>query len=234
MLPKINNEPLFEEIIPSSKKKIQFRPFLSKEHRNLLIAKASDNPVERLNSVKQIVSVCVQEKLDIDSLPQVDLEYLFLKIRSKSVNNIVEAAFRDKEDNQIYKFEINLDELEVVTIEDHTNKIQIEEGLGLVMKYPTVKIIEHLKGDNEVDLSFDLIRNCIDVVYTADEVYVFAENSLEEQEEFIGNLSVATFDQITEFFLTMPRLQHNLEYTNRNGKKEIITLKGLDDFFIWG
>lgn len=234
MLPKINNEPLFEEIIPSSKKKIQFRPFLSKEHRNLLIAKASDNPVERLNSVKQIVSVCVQEKLDIDSLPQVDLEYLFLKIRSKSVNNIVEAAFRDKEDNQIYKFEINLDELEVVTIEDHTNKIQIEEGLGLVMKYPTVKIIEHLKGDNEVDLSFDLIRNCIDVVYTADEVYVFAENSLEEQEEFIGNLSVATFDKITEFFLTMPRLQHNLEYTNRNGKKEIITLKGLDDFFIWG
>ncbi len=228
------NEPLFEETIPSSKKKILFRPFVSKEHKILLIAKSSDDPVHKLNAVKQIVSLCIQDKIDIDSLPQVDLEYLFLKIRAKSVNNIVNLAYRDKEDNKVYKFEVNIDDLKVIEFEDHTNKIEVAPGIGIVMKYPTVKISESLKGDNEVDLSFDLIRQCIDVVYDADNVYPFADESYEDQITFIESLSVPVYEKINEFFQTMPRLQHNLEYTNANGRKEVISLRGIDDFFTLG
>ena len=234
MLPKMINEPLFEDTIPSSKKKILFRPFVSKEHKILLIAKSSDDPVHKLNAVKQIVSLCIQDKIDIDSLPQVDLEYLFLKIRAKSVNNIVNLAYRDKEDNKVYKFEVNIDDLKVIEFEDHTNKIEVAPGIGIVMKYPTVKISESLKGDNEVDLSFDLIRQCIDVVYDADNVYPFADESYEDQITFIESLSVPVYEKINEFFQTMPRLQHNLEYTNANGKHEVISLRGIDDFFQWG
>lgn len=231
MLPSLKHEPRFELIIPSSKRKIHFRPFLSREHKALLIAKASDEPQQKLLVIKQIIENCVDEKLNINQLPQVDLEYIFLKIRSKSVNNISKIAFRDKDDNKVYSFEIDLDTIEVVEFEGHTNRIEIDKDMGLVMKYPTVQMVERLEGTNEVDLSWDLIRVCIETVYTAEEVYVFADNTREEQDTFIGNLPVSVFEKINEFFQTMPRLQHNLQYTNEKGETKTIALKGLEDFF---
>ena len=233
-LPKID-QPLFDMIIPSTGKKIVFRPFLVKEEKILLIAQQSGNDTEVIRAIKQILTRCIQDDLDIDDLAIFDLEYMFLKLRSKSVNNIVKLSYRDTEDEKVYDFELNLDEIEVEMPEQINSKIEINENVGMTMKYPSASITDRMKDfDNEVDLMTFFIVNCIDTIYDEDSVYVADEFSEEEITEFLDGLDVKTFEKIRKFFENVPRLQHTITYKNSLGNERNIELSSIKDFFMWG
>lgn len=233
-LPKID-QPLFDVVIPSTQQKVIFRPFLVKEEKILLIAQQSKNDTEIIRAIKQILMNCIQDPVDIDSLAVFDLEYLFLKLRSKSVNNIVKLSYRDTEDDIIYDFEVNLDDLEIQMPEKINSKIEINENVGMIMKYPTADITDKMgEFENEVELMTFFIINCIDTIYDEENVYNISDYSQSEITEFLDNLDVSTFDKIRNFFENIPKLYHKIEYENSLGSKREIELTNLKDFFMWG
>jgi hypothetical protein len=234
MLPKIEH-PIYKIKIPSTKKDHSFRPFLVKEEKLLLMAKESGNESDIFTAIKQIVNNCSLDKnLDIDKLSIFDLEYIFLKIRSFSIDNIVKISYRDSEDNQIYDFEIDLNEIEVKYPENKSNNIKINDTVGLIMKYPSASLYgdeEFLKTqDNHY---FELILRCVDKIYMGDEVYEVSDVPRKELEDFIENLGVNIFKEVNEFLINVPRLSHTITYTNKNDVKREIYLNSLNDFFTW-
>jgi hypothetical protein len=233
-LPKID-QPLFDMVIPSSGKKITFRPFLVKEEKILLIAQQSGNDSEIIRAIKQILNNCIQDDLDLDTLAIFDLEYAFLKLRAKSVNNVVKLAYRDTEDDEVYNFDLDLDTIEIEMPKGINSKIEITEDVGMTMKYPSASITDSMGDfDNEVDLMTFFIINCIDTIYDEDNVYIAYEFSEEEISEFLDGLDVKTFEKIREFFENVPRLYHKIEYKNKVGSQRSIELTSLKDFFMWG
>ena len=236
MLPRIK-EPLFDLTIPTTKQDAKFRPFLVKEEKLLLIAQAGGTKKEMVNSLKQVINNCVilnnGARLDVNSLTTFDIEFIFVKIRSKSVDNIVNVSYIDHEDEKSYDFKINLDEIQIQYNPDHTNKIIVNNEINLLMKYPTVDIIG--KSDNPsitaLDLSLEMIADCIDKIYDKEKVYLPSECEPGELNEFIDSLSIAAFGQIQKFFETMPRVYYKIEYENSKGTKRVIELSSLDDFF---
>lgn len=233
-LPKID-QPLFDMTIPSTGKKITFRPFLVKEEKILLIAQQSGNDTEIIRAIKQILNNCVQEELDLDSLAIFDLEYMFLKLRARSVNNVVKLSYRDTEDGEVYDFEVDLDKIEIQMPEKLNSKIEINKNVGMTMKYPSASITDRMKDfENEVELMTFFIVNCIDTIYDEESVYVVEEFSEDEVTEFLDGLDVKSFEKIREFFENIPRLYHKIEYTNSIESKRTIELTSLKDFFMWG
>ena len=233
-LPKID-QPLFDMTIPSTGKKITFRPFLVKEEKILLIAQQSGNDSEIIRAIKQILNNCIQDDIDLDSFAIFDLEYAFLKLRARSVNNIIKLAYRDTEDEEVYNFELDLDTIEIEMPEKINSKIDITDTVGMTMKYPSASITDKMTNfDNEVDLMTFFIVNCIDTIYDEDSVYVADDFSEEEISEFLDGLDVKSFEKIREFFESVPRLYHKIEYTNSIGSERSIELTSLKDFFMWG
>lgn len=234
-LPKID-QPTFDLTIPSTGKKVLFRPFLVKEEKLLLIAQESDSDVDMIRAMKQVVNNCVVDAdFDINRITTFDLEYMFLKIRARSVNNIITVSYRDNEDEQIYEFEIDLDGLELEMPKDVEKVVKVGTNVGITMKYPSASIIEKIREfENEVDLMTFFIINCIDTIYSDEEVFDARDHSDEELAQFLDNLPVDAFDKIKDFFETMPKLYHKLEYTNKNGNVRKIELKNIKDFFMWG
>jgi hypothetical protein len=233
-LPKID-QPLFDMTIPSTGKKIIFRPFLVKEEKILLIAQQSGNDSEIIRAIKQILNNCIQDEIDLDTFAIFDLEYAFLKLRAKSVNNVVKLAYRDTEDDEVYNFELDLDAIEIEMPEKINSKIVITDEVGMTMKYPSASITDKMTNfDNEVDLMTFFIVNCIDTIYDEENVYVANDFSGEEISEFLDGLDVKSFEKIREFFESVPRLYHKIEYTNSIGNERSIELTSLKDFFMWG
>lgn len=233
-LPKID-QPLFDMIIPSSGKKITFRPFLVKEEKILLIAQQSGNDSEIIRAIKQILNNCIQDDLDLDALAIFDLEYAFLKLRAKSVNNVVKLAYRDTEDDEVYNFELDLDTIEIEMPKNINSKIEITDSVGMTMRYPSASITDSMGDfDNEVDLMTFFIINCIDTIYDEENVYMANDFSEEEISEFLDGLDVKTFEKIREFFENVPRLYHKIEYKNKAQSQRSIELTSLKDFFMWG
>lgn len=234
-LPKID-KPLFEITIPSTGKASKFRPFLVKEEKILLIAQSSENDKGILTAIKQVINNCAAERgFNVDSLTTFDVEYLFLKLRARSVNNVIEVSYRDLEDNELYKFVIDLDQVEVTKPDTVSTKIQITDDVGIIMKYPSIALVDNIPDSAEASETLDyLIRGCIDQVYDAETVYVIAEQTTEEVADFIDNLDVATFEKIRDFFDNIPKMYHKLEYKNKLGNNREIELQSLRDFFTWG
>jgi hypothetical protein len=232
-LPKID-QPLFEMTIPSTQKKVKFRPFLVKEEKILLVAQQSESDRDIIRAIKQVLNNCIVDGINVDDLATFDLEYMFLKLRAKSVNNVVKLSYRDNEDDKVYDFEIDLDEIEIKKSEGITNKIQINDEVGIVMQYPSASITEELgEYESEVDLLMFFVKKSIAEIYDSESVYVVKEQSEEELDQFIDSLDVSTFEKIREFFEAMPRLYHSLTYTNEMGNERVIELTNLKDFFMW-
>ena len=231
-LPKIVH-PVFSLTVPSTKQKINFRPFLVKEEKLLLIAKQGQDKNDIGNVLKQIITNCdVESKLDVDRLASFDVEYLFLKIRAKSVNNLIDLAYTDIEDEEVYKFQINLDEVEISYTEGHDNIIKLSDTSGLVMKYPNINTMDSFFNGEEVDnILFYLIKNCIDTYYEDDKVIEFKDYKAEEIDEFVDNLPTSVITDFDKFFDSMPKIYHKLEYTNKKGTERVIELRTLEDFF---
>jgi hypothetical protein len=230
-LPKID-QPLFDLIIPSTGKKVAFRPFLVKEEKILLIAQSGgDSDIVR--AIKQIINNCVIEDINVDHLATFDLEYMFLKLRAKSVNNLIKLSYRDNEDDELYDFEVDLDTIEVEMPKDINSKIKINETVGMTMKYPSAGISEKIgEFENEVELLTFFITNCIDTIYDEETVYVANDYSAKELNEFLDSLDVSTFDKIREFFEKIPKMRHVINYTNKLGNERTIELSSIRDFFM--
>jgi len=235
MLPKISY-PLFDVTIPSSGKKIKMRPFLVKEEKILLTAQSTGEQRETILAIKQVVNNCiVDDGVNVDKLATFDLEYLFVKLRARSVNNLIDVTYDDPDDEKQYKIQIDLDKVEIRTDERHSTKIQINDDMGIMLRYPRTDMLQGLdKAESEVDVYFEVIKYCIESVYDAESVYSASETSSEEMDEFITNLDVSTFKQIQLFLETMPKLFYEASYTNSLGTERKVVLQSLNDFFMLG
>ena len=231
-LPKISY-PTYTIKVPSTKKNVKFRPFLVKEEKLLLMAKESENNSDILLSIKQIVNnCCLDENFDNEKMTIFDLEYIFIKLRAFSVDNIVKVSYKDEEDGQNYEFEVDLNAVEVEFPEKNENNIKISDTFGILMKYPSASLYEDKDFLNlDKDYLFELIIRCIDKIYNGDNIYEAKNYTTKDLSEFLENLDSKTFVTIQDFLMNSPKLLHVLKYKNSLGKEKQITLSSLNDFF---
>jgi len=234
-LPKLNT-PTYELELPSSDEKIKFRPFLVKEEKVLMIAMESGKSADITNAVKDIVKTCTFDKLDISNIPMFDVEYVFLRIRSKSVGEVSKLKLLCPDDKKTYaNVEVNLEDVQVQVGDEHTNKIDLGDGKGMIMTYPTIDSfaetgIQSITATNMIDV----IQTCILQIYEekGEKVYEAKDQTKKELGEFIEQMNTGQFQKLQQFFDTMPKLKHTIKVKNPKTKKESeITLQGLNDFF---
>jgi len=234
-LPKIAI-PRFNIELPSNGKKISFRPFVVKEEKLLLMAASSDDQSSMMDAVKDVITACVlSEDIDAEKLPYFDLEYIFVNIRAKSIGEIVKMEYRHTggvnyqgiKCDTVTPVAINLEQVKVEKADGHTNKIDLDGNLGMVMKYPTISDVKLLtQGKDEIEL----LAKCVVSVYDADNVY--EPDNIEDSVQFIESLNSAQFAKLTKFVETIPKLKHTFTYKCRNcGQEDVITLEGMSDFF---
>ena len=232
--------PTYELTLPSTGKKLKYRPFLVKEEKLLILALESKNQAEITNSVKDVLRECVITKgIKIDDLPTFDIEYLFLNIRAKSIGediNLIVTCPDDKETE--VKVTVYVDEIEVVKSKDHNKDIKLDKDMTLRMRYPSLSQFIENNFDTEdeskttVDKTFQLIADCMDTVFTKEDAWDSKDYTPDERLNFIEQLSSKQFKDVEKFFATMPKLSHTMEVTNPNTKKKnSIVLEGLADFF---
>jgi hypothetical protein len=227
----------YELTLPSQQKVVNFRPFLVKEEKILLMALESQKPEEMLTAVKDIVKSCTFGEIKPEEYPLFDLEYIFLQIRAKSVGEVAKIRVLCPDDKETYvSTEVDLSKVEVFVDDDHTPNVELDETrkLGVVLKYPSLKTINSgiLTGDVKLAEMYELIVNSIDQIYEGDKVYLAKDTDKKELEEFINNLTGEQMKKLQKFFNTMPRLEQKI--TVKNPKTEVeseIVLKGLADFF---
>ena len=230
-LPRIEH-PIFKLKIPSSKREIRFRPFLVKEEKILLIAKASEQENDILLAIKQVVNNCALDDLDIDKLALFDVEFLFLKIRAQSVNNIVSVTYRDNEDSMDYDFDIDLNNVIVTFPDNHEKTIKLSGTSGIVMKYPEASLYDDKDFLNSGEEAFyQLVLRCIEKFYDEETVYDTKNYTVAEIADYVDNLDVKTFDKIRDFMLNQPKLNYTIDYKNKLGNQRKIELTSLTDFF---
>ena len=236
-LPKIAT-PTYELELPSTGQTIQYRPFLVKEEKVLVIALESEDNKQITTAIKAVLKNCVLTKgIKVDHLPTFDIEFLFLNIRGKSVGEELEVNIicPDDEETQV-PVVIDLDDIKVQKDENHTNKIKLDASLMMEMKYPSldqfIKSNFDFNEKNAMDQSFDLIAGSIDKIYTEDEVWATADCTKKEVKEFLESMNSSQFKAIESFFDTMPKLSHTIKVTNPKTKVESeVVLEGLASFF---
>lgn len=232
-LPKIQ-QPMFDIVVPSSKKKIKIRPMLVKEEKILLMAKASEDENDILPAIKQVVNNCIVDSdIDIDKLALFDIEYLFVKIRSVSVSNIAKVSYKDNVDGKVYDFEVDLEKVEVKFPENVVKNVQINDQTGVVMKYPEASLYSDRDFLDATPESFvdNLIIRCIDNVYDGDQIFDTKNLTRKEIEEFVEQLDVNTYEKMRQFFTSLPKLYYAIDYKNSNGDDRKIEMTSLTDFF---
>ena len=234
-LPKLTT-PTYELEVPSTDEKIKFRPFLVKEEKILLIAMESGEQESIVTAIKDIVTECSYGKVDLGSLPMFDVEYIFLQIRSKSVGEVSKLKVLCRDDGETYaNVEVDLTEIEVQVSDDHTNKIELTDEMGVIMKYPTIDSFSTAGiSDITADNMLDVIVACIDKIYDkkGEEVFDAKDQTKEELIEFVEQLNTSQFRDLQQFFDTMPRLKHEVMIKNpKTGVESNVLLQGLSDFF---
>ena len=234
-LPKLNT-PTYELEVPSTDEKIKYRPFLVKEEKILMIAMESKDNGQIINAVKDIVSSCTFDKLDVGTMPMFDVEYIFLNIRAKSVGEVSKLKVLCPDDKKTYaNVEVDLTKVEVQVDEGHTNKIELTDDMGIIMTYPSMKSFQDL-GIQNIDSKnmLDVVGACILQIYEekGEKIYEGKDQTKKELTEFIENLNSKQFKNVQDFFATMPKLKHDIMVKNPKTKKESkLTLTGLNDFF---
>ena len=234
-LPKLTT-PTYELEIPSTDEKIKYRPFLVKEEKILMMAMESKTSSDITQAVKDIVSECTFNKVKIDDMPMFDVEYIFLQIRSKSVGEVSKLKILCPDDGKTYAdVELDLNEVNVHVGENHTNKIELGNDMGMIMSYPTIDSFKE-SGIRDINPSnmLEVIGSCILQIYekNGEKVYNTKDQTQKEIVDFIEQLNTTQFKKVQDFFSTMPKLKHEITVTNPKTKKDNkITLNGLNDFF---
>ena len=234
-LPKLST-PTYELVVPSTNKKIKYRPFLVKEEKILLLAMETEDEGQMANAVKTILSNCIQTpRFKIDNLALFDIEYIFLNIRGKSVGETVDLKITCPDDEETtVDVTIDLDEITVEKQEGHTNILKMNDDVSVVMKYPSMDLfIKNNMGDNsEIDDVFEIASMCIDQIVEGEEVYEASNCSKKEINEFLEGMDTKQFLMVQKFFETMPKLSHTVSVTNPNTKvTSAVVIEGLASFF---
>ena len=227
------NIPTYELEVPSTKKKLAYRPFLVKEEKILLMAMEEDKESQLNRALKQVVNNCTFEKIKVDKLPLFDLEYIFLRIRAKSVGEVTKLSLLCQDDGETYvPGEIDLEEIEVEFQEGHTTKIELTEDVGIIMSYPTFEFLDLNIAEADVNTLFTLIGNSIHQIYEGETVHERADFNKKELKTFLESLTSEQFKKVQNFFETMPRLRHTIEIENPKTKvMNSVILEGLQAFF---
>ena len=236
-LPRIST-PTYELELPSTEETIQYRPFLVKEEKLLVIALESEDTKQITNAIKTVIKNCIITKnIKVETLPTFDIEFLFLNIRGKSVGEELEVNIICPDDGETQvPVKINLDDIKVQKNENHEKKIKIDNSVMMEMKYPSldqfIKNNFDFEGGNAMDQSFDLIASCIDKIYTEDEVWSTSDVTKKELAEFLESMNSSQFKDIEKFFETMPKLSHTIKVKNPKTEVESeVALEGLASFF---
>ena len=239
-LPKLN-VPVYEAILPSTESVIKYRPFLVKEEKILMTAMEAGDNTTMQTAVKQIITNCVQEKINVNNLPTFDLEYLFLRLRAKSVGEEITVGLQPwgcpQNEGKLCKFttevKINLEEIKVEKNKEHSNKIMLNDEIGVMMSYPNLDVMKQFKETaSESEIGMKLMKDSISMIFTEEETHERDSFSEEELDDFIDSLTSDQFAKLKDFFDTMPQLKHVAKYTcNTCGEEKETTIQGLDSFF---
>ena len=236
-LPKITT-PTYELELPSTQKKVRYRPFLVKEEKVLLIALETEDTKEITNAIRAVIKSCVLTRgIKVETLPTFDIEYLFLNIRGKSVGETIEVNLICPDDGVTeVKKNIPIDDIKIQRTDGHTNQIKLDDNIMMELKYPSLD--QFIKNNfdftegNQMDQSFELIGSCIDKIYTEEEVWSSSDCTKKELTEFLESMNSSQFKEIENFFETMPKLTHTIKVKNPNTEKENdVVLEGLASFF---
>jgi len=243
-LPKIKS-PIFELSLPSNGVPVKYRPFLVKEQKLLLMALESEEPTEMFRAIKQIINNCAVDDIEVDDMPMFDLEYFFLKLRAKSIGEIIDIQLRHPnginsdgvECTHATPTKLNLMDVGVIKDPKHNLKIMLDEEskIGIVLKYPTVSLSAKTtvdKDQSQMDTIVDIVANSIDYIFDAEAVYPASESSKTELQTFVNDLNQEQFAKLTEFFNTIPKLKHTFDWKcSKCGCKEHVELEGMTSFF---
>ena len=241
-LPKMN-VPVYEAILPSTESVIKYRPFLVKEEKTLLTAMESDDEKTITDAVKQIIENCVQGDLDVNRLPTFDIEYIFLRLRAKSVGEEVTIGLRPwgcpQNKGELCEFttevSVNLEEVKVQKTENHSNKIMLSDNIGLMMSYPNIESVKDMmkKGDlSETEVGMKVMKNSVQMVFTEEETHEKDSFTEKELDDFFDSLNTLQMEKIRDFFDSMPTLKHTVKYNCKTcGEEKETTIQGLNSFF---
>lgn len=227
----LNVAPTYTCQLPSNGQSITYRPFLVREEKIMLMALESENDIEIQNALVDVVQACVRDKIDVSKLPIFDFEYLYLKIRGKSVGEIIKLRLKCPDDErEIVEYDLNLEDVKFEKPENHNNNIEFEKGYGVIMKYPTIKSLDTTSTNTES--SFKVLKDCIESIYKNDDVFDRNNITDEEVDEYVNSLTQKQYAKLMTFFDTMPRIRHKIEYQNpKSGKKFSLVFNGARDFF---
>ena len=232
MLPKLDT-PTYRLTLPSTKEEIQYRPFLVKEQKLLMMAQESENDNEVVDMVSQIVNACTFEKIDVDTSPMFYIEYIFLQIRGKSVGEKIDLNITCPDDEKTsVPVQVDINDISVLMSEEHNNEIDLNNDIKMVFRYPLLKDVKGIPANTkDVDLIFYLLNSCIESISHGEEIYNRVDISEKELTEFIDSLTGEQFERITDFFQTMPKLRHVIPV--KNPKTEVVSevvVEGLASF----
>jgi len=241
-LPKLDS-PIYETKLISNDKVVHFRPFLVKEQKLFLMAAQSDDVKDVVNAIKQVLNNCILDKdVDVNTLPTFDLEHLFMQLRARSVGEIAKLSYTcnnkvtdekgvEKPCGGLVKFDINLLEIEPIKNANHTNKIQLTDKLGIVMKYPNFNMVSKLNMKSNVDL-LNIVVECIDFIYDEDKIYYAKDCSEKELTDFIESMQQSDMEKIQVFFETMPKIAKDMDFKcGKCGYSEQMHIEGIQNFF---
>ncbi len=231
-LPKLNSL-TYELALPSTGEKLKYRPFLVKEQKALMIAQESDDTKLMETTFAQIINDCILDEVDPYTMPMFDIEYVFLRIRGKSVGEKVKLNVLCPDDEQTrVDVEVDLEEVDVHMSDDHTNVVDLTKDITMIMRYPCLKDKSGSDDAGEVDTMFYMIKRCVHEIHDGETIYNRVDISEKELDEFIESMSTENFEKLSNFFETMPKLYHEIEVKNpKTKKKNKIPIEGLQNFF---
>lgn len=223
----------FDVTLPVSKKKIEYRAFLVKEEKMLMLAAETKNEDDIYTAMRDIVSACTFGKVEPENIPIVDLEYLFLKIRSRSVGETASPGLKCEKCNKFTETKIDLSKIEPVMNENHKSKFSITDNIIVEMAYPKFTDLQRIrKHEKDIDKAIDLVVSCVSKIHTKTQTFNTKEHEREEIEEFVSHFTTEQFKMLTDFLETMPKLKTNIEFKCSHCKHETkINLEGIQDFF---
>ena len=231
-LPKLDT-PIHTLVLPSTGQEIKYRPFLVKEQKLLMMAQESEEDDQMYHIMSNIVRACTFDKVDADTVPLFDIEYVFLKLRAKSVGETAKLRVMCPDDEKTYtELEVNLDNIDVQMTENHTNIVELSDKVKIIMKYPQLKDMKMIGADLQgVEQVFSILKYCIHEVHDGEKVYNRIDVTEKDIEDFIESFSTSQLESVINFFNTMPKLRHSIVVTNPKTKvKSDLVLEGLQSF----
>ena len=231
-LPKLD-APVYNLVLPSTGQEIKYRPFLVKEQKLFMIAQESDDDDQLFNTMSSILNSCTIDIVDASNAPIFDIEYVFLKLRAKSVGETAKLKVLCPDDEETYGIvEVKLDEVDVQMTENHTNIVQLSDQIKMVMKYPQLKVMKLIPSTvTGIEQVFAILKYCIHEVHDGDKIYNRVDVGEKDIEDFIESFSTSQLESVINFFNTMPKLRHSIVVTNPKTKvKSDLVLEGLQSF----